>query len=99
MLLAASYCRNSPVDLRAARANRDFCTDEKRIRTEITVIVRNKNRMGSQSRSSIAHGCAFDPCAIGDPCGRLFVRATSQLRNGARFESPGAGQNNIGHAL
>jgi hypothetical protein len=30
------------VNLRAARANRDFCTDEKHIRTEITVIVYTK---------------------------------------------------------
>jgi hypothetical protein len=35
-----------PADLRAARANRDFCTDEKRIRTEITVIANNKGSAG-----------------------------------------------------
>jgi len=29
--------------LRAARANRDFCTDKKRIRTEITVMVNSKH--------------------------------------------------------
>jgi hypothetical protein len=29
-------------DLRAARANRIFCTDEKRIRTENTVMVNSK---------------------------------------------------------
>jgi hypothetical protein len=33
------------------------------------------------TRSSIAHGCAFHPCAIDDPRGRLLVRATSQLRS------------------
>jgi len=32
-------------DLRAARANRGFCTDEKRIGTETTVMVRNKDRV------------------------------------------------------
>jgi hypothetical protein len=30
-------------DLRAARANRVFCSDEKRIRTEDTVMVKNKD--------------------------------------------------------
>ena len=35
-----------PEDLRAARANRVFCTDEKRIRTENTVIVNTKQGMG-----------------------------------------------------
>jgi hypothetical protein len=29
--------------LRAARANRDFCADEKRIRTEITVMDKSKD--------------------------------------------------------
>jgi len=33
-------------DLRAARANRVFCTDEKRIRTENTVTVNNKHSAG-----------------------------------------------------
>jgi len=32
--------------LRAARANRVFCTDEKRIRTENTVIVNTKKAVG-----------------------------------------------------
>jgi hypothetical protein len=32
-------------DLRAARANRVFCTDEKRFRTENTVIVNTKHSM------------------------------------------------------
>jgi hypothetical protein len=32
--------------LRAARANRVFCTDEKRIRTENTVIVNTKHGVG-----------------------------------------------------
>jgi len=32
--------------LRAARANRVFCTDEKRIRTENTVIVNTKQAVG-----------------------------------------------------
>jgi hypothetical protein len=34
------------VDLRAARANRVFRADEKRIRTENTVIVKNKDGLG-----------------------------------------------------
>jgi hypothetical protein len=33
-------------ELRAARANRVFCTDEKRIRTENTVTVNGKNGVG-----------------------------------------------------
>jgi hypothetical protein len=33
-------------DLRAARANRVFCTDEKRIGTKNTVIVNNKDNAG-----------------------------------------------------
>jgi acetolactate synthase regulatory subunit len=32
--------------LRATRANRDFYTDEKRIRIEITVMVRSKDGLG-----------------------------------------------------
>jgi hypothetical protein len=32
-----------PAELRAARANRVFCTDEKRIRTKNTVIDKNKD--------------------------------------------------------
>jgi hypothetical protein len=33
-------------DLRAVRANRVFCADEKRIRAENTVIVNNKDSAG-----------------------------------------------------
>jgi hypothetical protein len=33
-------------DLRAARANRVFCADEKRIRTENTVMDKSKNGLG-----------------------------------------------------
>jgi hypothetical protein len=33
-------------DLRAARANRVFCTDEKRIRTEDTVTDKSNNGLG-----------------------------------------------------
>jgi hypothetical protein len=36
----------SPANLRAARANRVFCTDEKHIRTENTVMVKSKNGLG-----------------------------------------------------
>ncbi|MEK7438494.1 MAG: hypothetical protein AAB150_16590, partial [Pseudomonadota bacterium] len=61
-----------------ARANRVFCTDEKRIRTENAVMGKTKGFFGFHTRSLIAHGCAFHPCAINDPRGRLFVRAKSQ---------------------
>jgi len=36
---------------------------------------------GFYPRSSMAHGCAFHPCAIDDPRGRFFVRAMSKLCN------------------
>jgi hypothetical protein len=36
----------APADLRAARADRDFRTDEKHIPTEITVIVYTKPSLG-----------------------------------------------------
>ena len=45
--------------LRAARANRVFCTDEKRIRTENAVTVNNEDGVGVCTRSSIAHGWVF----------------------------------------
>jgi hypothetical protein len=54
--------------LRAARANRILCTDKKRIRTEDTVIVNSKPSVEVLSK-------------IGDPRGRLLVRATSHLCN------------------
>jgi hypothetical protein len=68
-------------DLRAARANRVFCTDEKHIRTENAVMVNTKQGVGFHTRSPIACGCAFHPDAIDDPRGRLLVRAKSQLCN------------------
>ena len=47
--------------LRAPRANRVFRADEKRIRTENTVLVNNKDDAGSYPRSPIGCGCAFHP--------------------------------------
>jgi hypothetical protein len=44
-----------PADLRASRANRVFRADEKRIRTENTVIVYTKSRAGGYAGSPIAH--------------------------------------------
>jgi hypothetical protein len=73
-------------DLRAARANRVFCADEKHIRTENTVVVNTETGAGVNQRSSIAHGCAFHPCAIDDPRGRLpSARAALRPR---RFSKP-----------
>src|SRR5665647_3445482 len=42
------------------------------------------------TRSSIARGYAFHPCAIDDPRGRFLVRATAQPYNnaGPQYESP-----------
>jgi len=60
-----------------ARANRDFGTDEKRIRTKITVM--DKNKSGLRLLLSKIADCArtaFRPRAIGDPRGRVAVRAS-----------------------
>jgi hypothetical protein len=67
------------IALRAPRANRVFHTDEKRIRTENTVMYKNKSGLsGFHQKSSIARGCAFYPCAINDPRGRAAVRASAK---------------------
>ena len=66
--------------LRAPRANRVFYTDEKRIRIENTVMNKSMVGLGGfYTRSSIARGCAFHPCAIGDPRGRAAVRASASV--------------------
>ena len=65
--------------MRAARANRVFCADEKRIRTENTVIVNHKGSAGVLYKIVDCARMDSYPCAINDPRGRLFVRATSQL--------------------
>jgi|ERR1019366_6801727 hypothetical protein len=75
------YRRLPRAELRAARANRVFCADEKRIRAENTVMVNTKRGVGAYTRSPIARGCAFHPCAIDDPRGQFFVRAILQLCN------------------
>ncbi len=62
--------------LRALRANRVFGTDEKRIRTENTVIDKNSRGLGFHTRSPLVCGCAFHPHASGDPRGRAAVRAS-----------------------
>jgi hypothetical protein len=67
--------------LRAARANRVFFADEKRIRKENTVMIKTIREAGGYTRSPIACGCAFHPRAIDDPRGRLLVRATSRNCN------------------
>jgi len=78
-VLNAIACQEQP--LRALRANRVSCTDEKRIRTENTVLVYTRHGLRFYTRSSIARGYAFHPCAIDDPRGRFFVRAKSQFRS------------------
>jgi hypothetical protein len=56
-----------PTDLRAARANRVFCADEKCIRTENTVLVNTKRSAGViQDRRLRTDG--------------LFIRAQSAIR-------------------
>jgi hypothetical protein len=54
--------------LRAARANRVFGTDEKRIRTKYTVMDKIDGSIGVLFK-------------IDDPRGQFFVRAASQLCN------------------
>jgi hypothetical protein len=61
--------------LRAARANRIFCTDEKRIRIENTVVVNTKQDAEVLSRIADCVRTVFRPCAIGDPRGQFLVRA------------------------
>jgi hypothetical protein len=66
----------------ALRAPTVFSVRIKSIRTENTVLVRSKDGLGLLL-SKIAD-CArmdFHPCAIDDPRGRFFVRATSQRCN------------------
>jgi len=72
--------------LRATRANRDFGTDEKRIRTKITVMDKSNNGLGLfLYKIADCVRTAFRACAIGDPRGRFLVCATSQLcNNGGR---------------
>jgi hypothetical protein len=68
-------------DLRAARANRVFCTDKKHIRAKDTVMDNTKQDVDVLHKIVYCVRMAFHPCAIDDPRGRLLVRATSQLRN------------------
>jgi len=64
--------------LRALRANHDFCTDKKRIRTEIMVMDKSNDALGLfYTRSLISRGYAFHPREINDPRGRAAVRASS----------------------
>jgi hypothetical protein len=66
-------------DLRAARANRVFRADEKRIRTKNTVMDKGSNSSGLLlSKIANCARTAFGPRAIGDPRGRAAVRASSQ---------------------
>jgi hypothetical protein len=74
--------------LRAARANHVFRADEKRIRTKNMVIDKYQQgtRLWFSTRSSIARGCAFYPCAIDDPRGRAAVRASAATKLEASLE-------------
>ena len=55
-----------------------FCADEKRIRTENTVTDKSNNDLGwVLFEIADCAWMAFHPCAIGDPRGRLLVRAKS----------------------
>jgi hypothetical protein len=67
--------------LRAPRANRDFGTDEKRIRTKITVMDKGNNGLALfLYKIADCVRTAFCPHAIGDPRGRFLVRAISQFQ-------------------
>jgi hypothetical protein len=66
--------------LRAPRANPVFYTDEKRIRIENRVIDKSNNGVGLfLSKIADCVRTASRPRAIGDPCGRIFVRAESVI--------------------
>jgi hypothetical protein len=63
--------------LRAPRANPVFCADEKRIRTENTVIDKSNNGLGwLLYKIADCVRTASRPRAIGDPRGRDAVRAS-----------------------
>ena len=47
--------------------------------TKTRLWIKTRTARGFYTRSPIGCGCAFHPCPIGDPRGRLLVRATSQL--------------------
>jgi len=68
--------------LRAPRANRDFRTDEKRIRTEITVMDKSKGGLGwlLYKIADWERMALFHPFPIGDPRGRAAVRASGPSR-------------------
>jgi hypothetical protein len=66
--------------LRATRANRDFGTDEKRIRTKITVMDKSNNGLGLfLFKIADCVRTAFRPCAIGDSSADGF--SSAQHRN------------------
>ena len=62
--------------LRAARANRVFCTHEQHIRAEHTVMVNPEQGVGVLYEITDRARTAFRPRAIGDPRGRVAVRAS-----------------------
>src|SRR4030067_664077 len=61
----------------ALRAPTAFSVRIRSIRTETADIVTSKDSGGFHKRSPIAYGWVHHPCAIGDPRGRVFVRAKS----------------------
>ena len=63
--------------LRAARANRVFCTDEKHIRKENTVLVNTSHDAGVFHKIADCARMAFHLCAIDDPRGRDAGRAST----------------------
>jgi hypothetical protein len=60
----------------ALRAPTAISVRIKSIRTEIAVTGKSEDNASFYTRSSIAHGWLFHPCAIDDPRGQLLVRAT-----------------------
>jgi len=71
-------------NLRAARANRVFWTD-KNIRPENAVMDKSKDSLALLLyKIADCERMVFYPFTIGDPRGRLFVRAKLQLCNNWR---------------
>jgi hypothetical protein len=74
--------------LRAPRANRAFCADEKHIRTESTVMDKSSNVLGLVLyKITDCVRTDFRPCAIGDPRGRDAVRASVLLKRSLGFQA------------
>jgi hypothetical protein len=72
-------------DLRAARANRVFCADKKRIRTENTVMVNTKHSAGGLYKIADCVRMCFSSVR-----NRRSARTAFRSRNSANLQQRGA---------